>query len=217
MRNLDIGVKIKDARAAAGLTQEQAAEALGVSRQTISNCENEKTYPDIASVARMSDLYAVSLDKLLKGEESGSSSEYVNYLKKSTDTVESKRRFSLLILAGCYLAIWAFSLLVFWAFTGPTDAMGYALVFLWILLPATTVIISAFAGTAVASLKAKIAAATAFGAMYMLAEYATFGAANMAAFGKINAPEFELILIGAALSAIGFAAEAIAGKIRHKK
>ena len=53
--------------------------------------------------------------------------------------------------------------------------------------------------------------------MYMLAEYATFGAANMAAFGKINAPEFELILIGAALSAIGFAAEAIAGKIRHKK
>ena len=42
MRNLDIGAKIKDARAAAGLTQEQAAEALGVSRQTISNWENEK-------------------------------------------------------------------------------------------------------------------------------------------------------------------------------
>lgn len=67
MRNLDIGAKIKDARAAAGLTQEQAAEALGVSRQTISNWENEKTYPDIASVVRMSDLYAVSLATVYKG------------------------------------------------------------------------------------------------------------------------------------------------------
>ena len=214
MKSLDIGEKIKGARAAAGLTQEQAAEALGMSRQTISNWENEKTYPDIASVVRMSDLYGISLDKLLKGEEDNSSSEYVNYLEKSTDTVESKRRFSLSILAGCYLAIWAFSLLAFWAFTGQTDAMGYALVFLWIVLPAATVIISAFVGAAAASQKIKIAAAAAFGAMYMLAEYATFGAANMAAFGKITAPEFELILVGAALSTIGFGAETAISRIK---
>lgn len=47
---MDIGSKIKQARAEAKITQEQAAEALGISRQTLSNWENEKFYPDIASV-----------------------------------------------------------------------------------------------------------------------------------------------------------------------
>ena len=63
---MDIGVKIKNARIKTNLTQEQAAEAIGVSRQTISNWENEKTYPDIVSVVKMSDLYDIILDRLLK-------------------------------------------------------------------------------------------------------------------------------------------------------
>lgn len=50
---MDIGTKIKNARISANLTQEQVAEALDVSRQTISNWENEKTYPDIVSVVKM--------------------------------------------------------------------------------------------------------------------------------------------------------------------
>lgn len=37
---MDIGAKIRDARMKSGLTQEHAAEALSVSRQTISNWEN---------------------------------------------------------------------------------------------------------------------------------------------------------------------------------
>ena len=41
---MDIGAKIKTARIQSGLTQEQAAEALGVSRQTISNWENEVSH-----------------------------------------------------------------------------------------------------------------------------------------------------------------------------
>lgn len=46
-RSVEIGSKIKKSRIDAKLTQEQAAEALGISRQTISNWENEKSYPDI--------------------------------------------------------------------------------------------------------------------------------------------------------------------------
>ena len=65
----DIGSKIKAARLEKKLTQEQVAEILGVSRQTISNWENEKSYPDIISVIKMSDCYEVSLDYLLKGEQ----------------------------------------------------------------------------------------------------------------------------------------------------
>ena len=65
----DIGCKIKAARIEKKLTQEQVAELLGVSRQTISNWENEKSYPDIISVIKMSECYDVSLDYLLKGEQ----------------------------------------------------------------------------------------------------------------------------------------------------
>ena len=56
---MDIGSKIKNARIDAQLTQEQVAEALGVSRQTMSNWENGKTYPDIVSVIKMSALWLV--------------------------------------------------------------------------------------------------------------------------------------------------------------
>ena len=58
----DIGCKIKAARIEKKLTQEQVAELLGVSRQTISNWENEKSYPDIISVIKMSEYYDISLD-----------------------------------------------------------------------------------------------------------------------------------------------------------
>mgnify|MGYP002243010230 CR=1 FL=1 len=51
------------------MTQEVIAEKLNVSRQTISNWENEKSYPDIISVIELSNLYSISLDDLLKGDE----------------------------------------------------------------------------------------------------------------------------------------------------
>ena len=73
----DIGSKIKAARLKKKMTQEQVAELLGVSRQTISNWENEKSYPDIISVIKMSDYYEASLDYLLKGEQ-----KMNTYLKK---------------------------------------------------------------------------------------------------------------------------------------
>lgn len=67
---MEIGSKLKNARNEKGITQEQVAELLGVSRQTISNWENNKSYPDIISVIKMSDIYFISLDHLLKEEKS---------------------------------------------------------------------------------------------------------------------------------------------------
>lgn len=63
---MDIGQKLKNARVQSGLKQEDVADTVGVSRQTISNWENNRSYPDIGSVLKLSDLYAVSLDELLK-------------------------------------------------------------------------------------------------------------------------------------------------------
>ena len=198
---MDIGCKIKQARLQAGLTQEQAAAALGVSRQTISNWETEKTYPDIVSVVKMSDLYAVSLDQLLKGEATADG--YLGYLAQSTDTVRSRRKLSFLLILLSYLAIWAFSLIVFWFFTGGSDAMGYCIMFLWVLLPVTTLILSLLIGKNDFGGRRKWLCCLAFGAMYMLAEYATFRAANMAAFGRLLPPSFGMFPAGAVISLLG--------------
>lgn len=66
---MNIGEKIRNAREENNLTQAQAAESLMVSRQTISSWENGKSLPDILSVIRMSNLYKMSLDELLKGDK----------------------------------------------------------------------------------------------------------------------------------------------------
>lgn len=198
---MDIGIKIKNARVKAKLTQEQSAEALGVSRQTISNWENNKTYPDIVSVVKMSDLYNISLDHLLKEEKS--MSDYLGYLEESTNVVKSRNKFSELITIVVYLAIWALSLIVFWLFTSGSDAMGFGIMFLWVLLPVTTFVISLLIGRNNYWGKWKWLSVIAFGIMYMLAEYATFSTANMVAFGKINMPELGMIPVGAIISLIG--------------
>ena len=112
---MDIGGKIKKSRTDAKITQEQAAQALGISRQTISNWENERSYPDIVSVLKMSDLYSVSLDYLLKGE--GPMKDYLDYIEESTNTVKSKTRLSKLLLVLSYLVIWAFNIMASWCFS----------------------------------------------------------------------------------------------------
>lgn len=197
---MDIGAKIKNARIKAGLTQEQAAESLGVSRQTISNWETEKTYPDIASVVKMSDLYAVSLDSLLKEENH---MDYLNYLKESADVVKSKNKFSKLILIIAYLAIWAISLVAFWFFTSGSDAMRYSIIFFYILLPVTTFVLSFLIGKNDYWGRWKWISAIIFGVMYMLTEYVTFSVANMAAFDKVNEPEWGMFIAGELISFIG--------------
>ena len=140
----DIGCKIKAARIEKKLTQEQVAELLGVSRQTISNWENEKSYPDIISVIKMSECYDVSLDYLLEGEQKMKS--YYDYLEESTNVVKSNANRNKIITILSYLLIWAFAMIVFWFFTSGSDAMGYSLMFLWLILPISTFIVSIVIG-----------------------------------------------------------------------
>lgn len=66
---MKIGEKLKENRTAAGLSQEALAQRIGVSRQTISSWENDRSYPDIGSILKLSDLYSLSLDELLKEDE----------------------------------------------------------------------------------------------------------------------------------------------------
>ena len=97
---MEIGKKLKNARIEAGLTQEKAAEKNNVSRQTISNWENEKSYPDIISVIALSDLYSVSLDELLKGDQ-----KMAEHLEESTNVVKSNKKLTGAILLNIILMI----------------------------------------------------------------------------------------------------------------
>lgn len=63
---MSIGIKIKENRNMLNLTQKELADQLHVSRQTISNWEVERSYPDIESLILLSDIFNLSLDKLLK-------------------------------------------------------------------------------------------------------------------------------------------------------
>ncbi|AUJ30758.1 MAG: helix-turn-helix transcriptional regulator [Liquorilactobacillus hordei] len=78
---MKFGDRLKNARTEMNLTQEQVANDFFITRQTISSWENEKTYPDIASLIKLSDYYHISLDTLLK-EDSGMK-EYLE--KKSVE------------------------------------------------------------------------------------------------------------------------------------
>lgn len=105
---MEIGKKLKDARMKSGFTQETVAEKINVSRQTISNWENEKSYPDIISVIELSSLYSISLDDLLKGDE-----RMMEHLEESTNVVKSTRKLIGVILLNIITVILLITLSMF--------------------------------------------------------------------------------------------------------
>lgn len=114
---MEIGNKLKKSRLESKLTQEKVAEEIQVSRQTISNWENEKSYPDIVSVIKLSDLYNISLDELLKGD-----SEMIKHLEESTNIVSSNKK--LLIAFGINIIF--FILFIF--FNGVISSNNYLII-----------------------------------------------------------------------------------------
>ena len=65
---MELGKQIKMHRQKAHLSQEELANRVYVSRQTISNWENDKSYPDVNSLVLLSEIFQISLDKLIKGD-----------------------------------------------------------------------------------------------------------------------------------------------------
>ena len=65
---MEISDRLKEARQSIGLTQDQVAEKILVSRVTVSHWESGKSLPDIVSLISLSDLYGITLDELVKGD-----------------------------------------------------------------------------------------------------------------------------------------------------
>ena len=198
---MDIGGKIKKSRTDAKITQEQAAQALGISRQTISNWENERSYPDIVSVLKMSDLYSVSLDYLLKGE--GPMKDYLDYIEESTNTVKSKTRLSKLLVVLSYLVIWAFNIMASWRFSAGSITEAQAGGAQWIMLPAVTIILSLLIGKNNYWGKYKWLAPIGFGLMFMLSVYASYGMRESLIFNRVDLQTLSFFFIGMIASMIG--------------
>ena len=200
---MDIGGKIKKSRTDAKITQEQAAQALGISRQTISNWENERSYPDIVSVLKMSDLYSVSLDYLLKGE--GPMKDYLDYIEESTNTVKSKTRLSKLLLVLSYLVIWAFNIMASWCFSAGSITEAQAGGVQWIMLPAATIVLSLLIGKNNYWGKYKWLVPIGFGLMFMLSVYANYGMRESLIFDRVDLQTLSVFFIGTITSMIGMA------------
>ena len=80
---MEVGAQIKKYRSSMGISQEELAEKVYVSRQTVSNWETGKNYPDIHSVLLLSSVFNVSLDQLIKGD--------VEIMKKEIKETEIKK------------------------------------------------------------------------------------------------------------------------------
>ena len=65
---MELGKQIKMHRQEAELSQEELANRVYVSRQTILNWENDKSYPDVNGLVLLSEIFQISLDKLIKGD-----------------------------------------------------------------------------------------------------------------------------------------------------
>ena len=80
---MELGKQIRKYRNERTLSQEALADKVYVSRQTVSNWENDKSYPDVKSLVLLSEVFAVSLDQLIKGD--------VEMMKEQINQTDQKR------------------------------------------------------------------------------------------------------------------------------
>lgn len=88
---MTLGSNIQKLRKEAHLSQEEFAERFHVTRQTISNWENSKSYPDLETIIKISDGFGISLDILLK--------EDMTMVKTIDNEVKSTRKYARALIA----------------------------------------------------------------------------------------------------------------------
>ena len=110
---MELGKQIKKHRQEVQLSQEELAERVYVSRQTISNWENDKSYPDVNSLVLLSETFQISLDNLIKGD--------IEVMKDviQKEEIEKMNRYggiyTMMLIASAVSAVPLFMLLGVWA------------------------------------------------------------------------------------------------------
>ena len=128
---MELGKQIKKHRQEAQLSQEELAERIYVSRQTISNWENDKSYPDVNSLVLLSETFQISLDKLIKGD--------IEVMKDviQKEEIEKMNRYggiyTMMLIASAVSAVPLFMLLGVWALIPWGIIWGIAMYFAFML------------------------------------------------------------------------------------
>lgn len=113
---MKLAEKIQDLRKKSGLSQEQLADKLGISRQAISKWESEQSTPDIDKIVLLSEFFQVSTDYLLKEEKDASSQLEQDIEKEDYHIVVNvkmnKKAFSYLLLGILFMMTFLLFLLI---------------------------------------------------------------------------------------------------------
>ena len=97
---MELGKQIKMHRQEVHLSQEELANRVYVSRQTISNWENDKSYPDVNSLVLLSEIFQISLDNLIKGD--------IEVMKDVIQKEEIEKMNRSAVPLFMWLGVWAF-------------------------------------------------------------------------------------------------------------
>lgn len=103
---MELPRQMKAQRERLGMSQEDVAHAIYVSRQTMSSWENGKTYPDVQSLLLLSDLFGVSIDDLVKGDVV-EMKEMVSKDALKMERLMAGSAVALLLGLGCMVALYA--------------------------------------------------------------------------------------------------------------
>ena len=125
---MELGSKIKKYRNELSLSQDALAEKVYVSRQTISNWENGKSYPDVNSLVLLSEVFQTSIDHLIKGDV-----EVMKKQVRSEDTREFKRLNTLYFILFLTLMVSPIPLAYYLRITG---------IVIWAVLAAVTLFVA---------------------------------------------------------------------------
>lgn len=126
---MEFNNKLYNLRKQRGLSQEELANRLNVSRQTISKWEVGESTPDMEKLVALSDLFEISLDELVMDKipahvgETSSRSDIVNVLNDKVITDENKQNAKrglkiVAIVLGIILLIDVISMIVYFCLSG---------------------------------------------------------------------------------------------------
>lgn len=118
MTKLDLSEKIVKLRKNNGLTQEQLAEQLNVSRQSVSKWESGQAAPDIDKIVALGEIFHVTTDYLLKPSELDELAMKTEMLEKrqqeilENDKKRKERKYCILVSVSIYLIAFAVYMLI---------------------------------------------------------------------------------------------------------
>lgn len=137
---MKIGEKLRDLRTKAGITQETVAESIGITRQTLSSWENDRSLPDAYGIAALSDLYGVTVESILQEDIQ---------MKQGVKDHQAMLTHRLYLYKGGQIGLfalaWSATVVAFWL--GGNDVhVLVSLLAIYALIPILTVVFGAILG-----------------------------------------------------------------------